>query len=77
MGDMQPPGTPDQEMARIWQRIQELVKERIHEMWIDGMRSGERMDEISAQIRELEARYKELGGILHGTYAPEPDDEDD
>lgn len=45
-------------------------------MWVDEMRSSERMDEISAQIRRLEARCKELGGILCGTYAPEPEDID-
>lgn len=68
--------TPDQEKTWILQRIQELVKERVHEMWVDEMRSGERMDEISAQIHRLEARLKELGGVLYQSYAPEPEDSD-
>lgn len=42
---------------------------------LDAMSSPARMDQIIAQIRKLEARYKELGGILHGSYAAEDEDE--
>jgi hypothetical protein len=34
----------------------------------------ERSNEINARIRRAEARYKELGGILHRSYAGEDDD---
>lgn len=73
-----PQQTPSQEQARLWQRIQKLVQERT---WLatdgdTGMSSSERIDEINAEILQLEARYNELGTPLHGSYvSPDEDDE--
>jgi hypothetical protein len=61
--------------GQVWQRIQKLREERtILATDLDMLWSPERANKINAQIRREEARYRELGGILHGSYAEEGDD---
>ena len=51
-------------LARVWEEREKLLKElRRHEP--DTMEASERASDIIRRIDELEAEYKELGGILY------------
>lgn len=62
------PETPEQERASIWREREELRKKLTQ--LPDTIWGAQRTEEISAAMRRLKARYKELGGVLY-------DDDDD
>lgn len=59
-------------LARVWEQREKLRKElRHHEP--DTMEASERASDIMRRIDELEAEYKELGGLWYDGHNSDAD----